>query len=845
MKTKGLISFFLAILFLASFVLARIPKPEEVIGFRVGEERKVADMKQIIDYFLKLDEASERVLVKEVGKTTMGNPFIVAIITSAQNQSNLEKYRKYEQQLADPRKISDEEAAKIISEGKAVVMINCSIHASEIGASQMSMELAYDLATRNDKKTNAILDNVILLLVPMHNPDGIQMVVDWYKKYLGTPFEGGMMPWLYHKYVGHDNNRDWYMLTQQESRLTISQIHNVWHPQVILDMHQMGPNGARIFVPPYIDPFEPNIDPILQQETAMMGTFMATELTAEGKAGVMHSSGYDAWTPARAYHHYHGGIRILTEVASARLATPIEVRFEQLNIEVTKPSVKMPMPWRGGKWTLRNIVEYDYGAAMAVLLNAARLRENWLRNFYLVHKKAVNRQEPPFAYIIPNAQKDLATAIKMMNILQMGGVEIHKARESFSADGFTYPQGTYIIFLAQPYGAYAKTLLENQVYPEIRDYPDAPLRTPYDVVAHTLPLLMGVEVVRVDSAFSAKAELMEKITKPEGNIEFMDNAYGYTFVNTTNDSIVALNRLLKKGYKVFWSAESFEKEGKLYPPGSMIVEGKGDLAEDLRQIVKELNVNFEGLESKPQLKVYELKPVRLGIYQSWAASIDEGWTRWVLEQFEFPYLTIHNDEIRAGNLSQQFDVILFPDMREEMIVNGIPSRLIPPEYSGGIGEVGVKNIREFIEQGGALIALNSATSFPIKQFYLQIENSVEGLDRKSFYVPGSILRALIETNHPIAFGFEREGALFFRASPAFAVKEGKSVVTYPLQNPLLSGWINGEDYLRNKSALVDVPFGKGKIILIGFPALFRGQAHGTFKLLFNSIYYSAARHIEF
>jgi hypothetical protein len=488
------------LLFFSQIVLAKIPKPEEVLGFKVGADRKVADMHQIVDYFRKLADASDRILLKEVGKTTRGNPFLVAIITSPENHKHLEKFRQYQQLLADPRKISEKEAERIITEGKAVVMINCSIHATEIGASQMSMELAYDLATKNDKKTQEILNNVILLLVPMHNPDGIQMVVDWYKKYLGTKYEGGRMPWLYHEYVGHDNNRDWYMFTQVESQLTIK-IHNAWHPQIILDMHQMGSNGARIFVPPYVDPFEPNVDPILRQQVAMMGTFIASKMTAEGKAGVMHSIWFDAWTPARAYHHYHGGIRILTELASVKIATPITVKFEELDDFVKKPSVKMPLPWKGGKWSLRDIVEYDYSAAEAVLTNAARLKENWLQNFYRIHKKAVTRTRPPFAFLIPAKQRDFSTAVKMMNVLRIGGVEIHQAQESFWAEGHQYPEGTCIVYVAQPYGGFAKALLENQDYPDIREYPGGPLKRPYDVVAHTLPLLMGVDVARVEKAF--------------------------------------------------------------------------------------------------------------------------------------------------------------------------------------------------------------------------------------------------------------------------------------------------------------------------------------------------------
>jgi len=844
MKMKREILFMLLFLILCGNVLAQIPKPESVLGFKIGEDRKVADMHQIVDYFNKLDITSERVMVKEVGKTTKGNPFIVGVITSEENQKKLEKYKRYQQLLADPRKITDKDAEQIILDGKTIVMINCSLHASEIGASQMAMELAYDLASKNDWKTKEILDNVILLLVPMHNPDGTQMVVDWYKKNLGTKYEGGRMPWLYHKYVGHDNNRDWYMFTQVESRLTIEGIHNVWHPQIIVDMHQMGSTGARIFVPPFVDPYEPNIDPVLQQEVAMMGTFMALQMTAEGKAGVHHSSGYDAWTPGRAYHHYHGGIRILTEVASIKLATPIEVKPEELRQNVTQRTVKMAMPWEGGKWTLRDIVDYDYSAAHAVLTNAARLRENWLRNFYTIHKNAVSEKDAPFAYIIPKNQKDFSTALKMMNVLQIGGVEIHKAEESFSADGSKYSEGTFFIKIAQPYGGFAKTLLEEQEYPEIREYPGAPLKRPYDVVAHTLPLLMGVDVVEVESQFTVQASLLMQFKKPEGAIDKLYKPFGYKWSHNTNDDIVALNRLINKGYKVYWTSEQFKVNGITNPPGMMIVEDKNGLQDDLTAIIKDLCVHFKGLKDKPEMKAYALKPVRLGLYKSWTASMDEGWTRWVLEQYEFAYESIYDRDIRSGNLHEKFDVIIFTDISDNAIVEGISDEVIPPEYAGGIGEIGVKNIKDFVAKGGCLITLNNASEFPIKRFYLSIENSVQELDSRKFFIPGSILKAIINPDHPVAYGYDREGAVFFRRSPVFSVREGKSVVKYPVHNPLLSGWITGDDYLDNKSAIVDIPYEKGKVILLGFPLLYRGQAHATFRFLFNSIYYGAAKLTE-
>jgi len=816
----------------------QIPKPEDVLGFKVGSDRQVADMHQIIDYFRMLGKESDRILVKEVGKTTMGNPFIVAIITSAKNHKNLEEYREYQQLLADPRKISDGEAEEMIQKGKAVVMINCSIHATEIGACQMSMELAHDLATKNDHRTKHILDNVVLLLTPMHNPDGTQMVVDWYKRNLDTEYEGGQMPWLYHKYVGHDNNRDWYMFTQVESRLTLK-VHNAWHPQVIVDMHQMGSFGPRLFVPPYVDPYEPNVDPILRQQVAMMGTFIASELTAQGKAGVVHSHMFDAWTPGRAYHHYHGGIRILTEAASVRVATPITIKPDRMSKQMKEATVKMPLPWMGGEWTLRDIVDYDYAAALAALTNAAGLRENWLRNFFRIHKKAVDPTRSPYAFIIPAVQRDLPTTIKMLEVLQLGGVEIHAAEKAFTADGRSYPAGTYIVYIAQPYGGFAKTLLEKQVYPEIRETPSGPLKTPYDVVAHTLPLLMGVNAIQAEKPFEAKATLLKKMERPKGQIVQAGDGFGYVWGHETNEDIVALNRLLQKGYSVYWNAEPLLVTDKTYPSGTMIVLQKDGLIKDLQEISGNLHVCFESLLSNPRGRAYQLKTVRLGLYKSWTASMDEGWTRWVLEQFEFPYKSVMDEDIRRGDLEQHLDVLVLPDLKDGAIVKGHSDKNVPPEYAGGIGEVGVENLKDFVRNGGTLIALNSAAGFCTKRFHLSVVNSVSRKSRKDFFIPGSLLKVLNNTDHPITYGYQRDAAIFFRLSPVFDVNEGESVVRYPSE-PFLSGWINGEEFLVNKSAIADVPYEMGRIILIGFPVLYRGQAHGSFKYLFNAIYYGAA-----
>jgi len=430
----------------------------------------------------------------------------------------------------------------------------------------------------------------------------------------------------------------------------------------------------------------------------------------------------------------------------------------------------------------------------------------------------------------------------MMQTLQLGDVEVHQARADFMAGGQNYPAGTFIIYMAQSFGGYAKALLENQVYPEIRETPNSPLKTPYDVVAHTLPLLMGVKVLQIDQPFQVEVVKLDEIQQPAGSITAIEDAFGYAWGHDeTNDDIIALNRLLKDNHQVYWAAESFENQGKTYPAGTMIVKNEKELTGNLEKIVKDIYIRFEGLKTKPGIKVYELQPPRLGLYKGWTASMDEGWTRWVLEQFEIPYQSVFDNDIRNGKFNKNFDVLLFADMGDRTIVQGNSKEYMPPEYCDGIGEEGVKNIKDFIEQGGTLITLNSSADFAIKRFNLDIKNSIDEINRREFFVPGSILKVLNKTDHPIAYGYENEVAIFFRRSPVFDIKNGTSVVKYPDSNPLLSGWLTGEKHLFNKSAIVDVPFGKGKIILIGFPAQYRAQSHGTFRFLFNAIYYGAAK----
>lgn len=796
--------------------VSTVPAPETVLGFKVGEDRKLAKWDQFLAYFRKLTETSDRIKLDTLGKTTLGRPFVAATISSPENLRRLEEFKGIQQRLSDPRLLDTATEAGIrdlISAGKTIVVITCSIHSTEVGGTFTATELAYKLASENTPETRQILDNVIVLLVPSLNPDGTDIVTDWYRRTLGTPAEGTAPPELYHHYTGHDNNRDWYAFTQVETQLTVDKLLNVWRPQILHDIHQMGGAGARLFVPPYMEPWEPNVDPALIAGVNALGTSMAWEITAGGKGGVVFNTMYDAWTPARAYAHYHAGLRILSETASARLATPVEVPFDRLgggfNYNAKISSWNFPKPWTGGRWTLRDIVDYQLAGAVALLNHAARNRELYLRNFYEISKRAVEAKGMPYAILLPEPEvpKSLADAFKRMKegmknvsgteqqkheqseavvgkitdepstseevnyyfktegldrvlaILKRGGVEVHRASQDFTADGKTYPANTHIVLMKQPYAAFAKTLLENQVYPDLREYPGGPPKRPYDVTAHTLPLLMNVKAVTVKEAFTVES-------RPE--------------------------------------------------PGALVI----------------------------QSRVRSSGGVRVAMYKNYQAAMDEGWTRWLFDQYKFEFKSLLQDEARAGNLAGKYDTILLPDQSVAALVNGLPSGTdgaggYPAEFAGGLGEAGVKALREFVEAGGTLITFNNASNFAIERLGVPVKNVLKGVGPRDFYCPGSILRTELDASSNLTFGAEKESVAWFEGSPAFEITDPatvKAIAKYPENaNPLLSGWILGDKLIRGKAAMVEAKLGKGRVILFGFRPQYRAQSLATLPLLFNSI----------
>ena len=849
-------------LLLVSSVSAQIISPEEAIGFPVGADYKLARWETITDYLRSLAANSDRIILEERGKTTEGLDFVLALISSPENLANLDRYKTIQQKLANPQEHDLMELERLAQEGKAVVMISCNIHSTEVASSQMSMELAYQFATENTPVVEAILENTILLLIPSANPDGLNMVVDWYERTVNTPYEGSPMPWLYHKYTGHDNNRDWFMLTQVETQLVTQILYEEWFPQVVYDVHQMGNRGARFVIPPYFHPVNPNIPPLLQRELGLIGAQMALDLTSQGFTGVLSNAVYDTWWHGgfRTVPYRHNMIGILTEAASVNIASPIfqrksSLRGHRRGLNQYAQQTNFPEPWPGGWWRMRDIIEYEKAAAYSILSVVARQKEMFLTNFYKMGLEAVEKgyHEPPRAFLVPMEQRDINAAIKMLQILQRGGVKIYRANTDLTADGVEYPAGTYVISMAQPFRAHAKDLLEVQHYPRRIPARGAPPERPYDIAGWTLPLQMGVHTIRVVNAFEADLTLVEDIRAADGElyldgVDFQDSVV-YVFRNQTNLETVALNRLLQEGrYRIYQQQRETAWKDLHLPRGTIILKSDripGSDSAELRRFAESVGIEIYALNQRFVDVKAKLRQPRLGLYKPWVANMDEGWTRWVLEQHEFPYRNLTDAEIRAGNLVEGYDAIILPDMRASRMIDGHAEGSMPPEYVGGIGLEGAANLRTFVEQGGTLICLNWATELPTKYFGMEITNVLESDQSNSqkstgtqFFCPGSLLRVFVETTHPIGYGLDREMAVFFKSGPAFATRSGKRVAAYPNFNPLMSGWIEGEQRIRQKGALWDLKLGKGHVILFGFKPQHRAQSHGTFKLLFNAIYYS-------
>ena len=743
------------LLLLAAPLTAAVQTPSEFLKMPVGADRTLADYRQMLQYFRALDAASPRVEIESLGKTTLGEDMIMLLISSEENIRNKEKIRENSRKLADPRGRSDAEIQQLVRDGKTVVLVTCNIHSTEIASSQMAMEWAHALATADDAETKRRLDNVMLLLVPSLNPDGQIMVTEWYRKYTGTKYEGGRLPYLYHHYVGHDNNRDWYMLTQMETRNLSRAIYHRWFPQLFVDEHQMGSEGPRMFIPPFADPVDPDVHPLIWREVNSIGANMAFRLEQQNKSGLIYGYSFDAY--------WLGGTRntgwwknitgLLLEIASARIASPMyveptELRGGSKGLVEYKATINHPNPWKGGWWRMRDIMDYERIASDALLEIAADKRTDFLRNLVVRAKAAVAEAKIGEAYRIPADQRDRNAAQHLAWLMNEHGVEVHQASN-----------GDYWIPLAQPYSKFVREMMEPQRYPEVRLQPGREILRPYDVATWTLPLQMGVTVEHSTSL-------------PEGT----------TRVNTI-----------------------------------------------------------------PLATKKPAKSVRVATYKPFSASMDEGWTRWVLDTHGFEPKTLTPPQVRGA---LPFDAIILPDITKDILTAGRREgnryeEEMPEGYRGGLGTEGRDALRTFVENGGTLLAFGSSTQWVIENFNIPVRNALANVRAEEYSNPGSLVRLKIRADHPVTKGMPSEVAAFadepiaFETSSAAPDIQRWVLASYPEdeRDVLLSGWIEGADRLTRKAAAVAVTYGKGKIVLYGFRPQHRGQTQATFPMIFNALYW--------
>jgi hypothetical protein len=890
-----LASLLLALAGPAQAIAQQTQTPEQFFGFRPGAEGELARYPKVLEYFQLLAKATDRVKYEELGKTTMGNVYALVRISSPQNLARFDRLVEINRRLADPRTLSDAEAQKLAAEGKPFYFLYATIHSTEVSNGQAITHIVHRLATENSPFVREILDNSVVLLVPSQNPDGQHLVIDHWYKTKGTD-RNRTYPDLYHKYVGHDDNRDWFMFTQKETRMNIELVQNKFKPIITHDMHQQGAGGSRIFVPPFTDPFDVNMHPILQLGQATVGQAMASALLAEGKAGVAWNQQYDMWTPARQYMVYHGQPRILKEIAGGALADTYVNPQKERPLGPQEPRWNFPMPYTKETWSLQQQVDYGVTAALAGISHVAKYGREWLYNFYRVHRDWVNYDKGPYAFVVPATQRDPYATYEMLDILKFGEVEIHRASAAFTGGDKQYPAGSWVIKTAQPYGAFAKTMLEKQVYPDLRLFPGGPPEPPYDVTGHTLWMLMGVTVDQIDKPFDAPLELQKTIAPQAAAVPARAKG-AYLIGPESYGAFRVVADLQKANVPTFRVAKSFESGGQTFAPGTFVVPPVAAAQKIVENAARQLGIPVYAAERAPAVEGFRLKRgTRVGLYRG-ANNMPGGWLLWLLEQYGINHQVVTSQDF--DNLAAKYDVILLPSgTSKQRIVAGLDQKRNDPAewaWAAGVGEEGWSKLRAFVENGGTLLAIGSAVETARELLDLPIEkalpeaaprfgsaasaasssqtvpaNAVDRALREAFsspaqlmqvlrdrvaepanlfYCPGSLLQNEFDPNHPVAWGMPTSWPVFFESDQAYRLRPGFGIdaavaARYPRENILQSGWLLGEEYLKDQANVVSFHVGKGYVVTYGSQIDFRTQPRATFKLLFNAMFHGPSSEVS-
>lgn len=833
-----------------------IPSPEEFFGFQMGADRKLAHWDDLLEYYDLIGERSDRVLVRDMGPSTLGNRFLTLFISSPANLARLDELKRLNAILQDPRGHSEAEIEHAVANGRVVFVQSYGLHSSEVAASQAIAEITWEMATRTDPEMMEILDNTVAIMIPCLNPDGEIMITEWYDRWVGTEYEGASLPTLYHHYNGHDNNRDAFMTNTVESEYGAEILFREWIPQGFIDHHQMGSYTARMAIPPYAEPIRPEADPLVWREMDWYGAYMGYKMDEAGLAGALGGAIYSGWghfgfhwiTP---FHNIAG---MLTEGASARLATPIYIHPDQLTGARGFPEyaeqTTFPNPWPGGWWHVRDIVEMQKVATYAPLEMAAKSRETVLRNAY--HKASRQTQRglegEIKAFVLPAEQHDPLTMEKLVGKLLGQGVTVERAPAEFVHEGRVYGAGSYVVSMAQPKRGLIRWVLGQTYYPDntfTRNRDGSPLR-PYDLSTDNFAEFMGVRVDAVRTPVEAGLTVVREGATPRGSVARGSN--GYVLDGRLNDAFHAVNLLFDGGATV----RRVHEDGPGVKAGDFVV-APGAQEDLVARVAAETGVGFAALNQDVAAVSHPLAPQRIGMYQRyWGGNMDEGWTRLMLEDFGFPYRSLFDKDILAGNLRSRFDVIILPSDSKRMMMGAgeagdeysrsMDPSSVPPDYRSGFGREGVRALEAFVRSGGTLVTFAEAGDLPVDEFRLPVRNVLAGVGSNEFWAPGSTLKVRVGTSSPFAFGMPEDAlALFLSGGQAYETVPGPAsegverIVTYVDRNVLQSGWLLGEEAIANKAAVVSVKHGEGTVVLIGFRAQHRHQTHGTYKLVFNAL----------
>lgn len=848
--------------------------PESFFGFTPGDDRKLFDYEEMISYLKKLDEESPRLKLVEIGKSPMGKPMYIAFLSDEANINNLEPLREINKKLALNPSLTDAERDEMAKDGRVFVLATLSMHSGEVGPSQSAPMVAYKLVTTDSPDITAWLKDVVYMMVPSHNPDGMDMVVHNYKKYVGTKYEGASLPRVYHKYVGHDNNRDFVILTQEDTR-AIARIYNQkWLPQVMVEKHQMGSTGTRYFVPPNHDPIAENVDAGLWTWIGIFGQNMQNDMTNAGLAGVSQHYIFDNYWPGSTETClWNNVIAFLTECASAHDATPIYIEPNELSVggkglSEYKKSVNMPLPWEGGWWRLGDIIKYEMTSTMSIIKTASLHKEKILKFRNDMCRREINkgRTQAPYYYMIPKKQHDESELVDMINLIRSHGINVYTLKSDFLLNGRQFLAGDFVVPLAQPYRALIKEILERQKYP-VRHYtPGGEIMKPYDITSWSLPLHRQVTSWEIETRDKGLEAAIQKV---EEDIN-LATAYPGDFksaIFSVNDNagFKAAFIAIEQGIPVSRLTEEVTVNGEVLPKGSFVIQNSKKSSDAWKIIQEEIKIMPVFYNENEELKTEEVKAPRIALVETYFHDMDAGWTRYIFDTYHIKFTVLHPGEIEGTDLSDKFDVLIFPDDSKSMLMEGKWGRngqysmsRYAPEYVKGLGKKGLEKVLVYMDDGGLVLSWGQSTALfeglqkitkgkEKEEFQLPFRDISSSLQKSGLYVAGSLMKIALVKDNPLTLGLPQEIGIFSRGRPVFATSvpifdmDRRVIARYAGENVLMSGYASHEEKLYDKSAMVWVRKGKGQLVLYGFSPQFRSSTQASFKLLFNALLLSPVK----